>query len=490
MRRWSLVSRERGTDASAYKDWLVALVVFFGVALPSWVSAQTFINWEGYLHDPTHSSFNNQATAITLANATALVPAWSWRAGSSLFASPTVYNGRIYIGAKNGVFYALDEATGAVVWQRFLGQTLKLTCPGAPFGLAATATVAVDPSTQVPIVYVYSPDGNLYALNAGDGTIVWSSNVYIPSSTVNDYFAWSSPAVINGRVYVGISSQCATPPVRGGVKAFQQATGAPIATYFSVPDGVVGASVWSSVAVSTSGDVLVTTGAPGQPQPGDSWSVVRLDGQTLAKLDIWTVPQSELVPDSDFGGSPTIFQANLGGTITPMVGACNKNGKYYALRIDNLAAGPVWTFQAGNPWNDPLGEAGGGVSGGGQCIAAAIWDGSRLFVASNATMIGDVSFGGSIRELDPATGAVIWNTGLPDAVYGSPSLNGAGVIALATYDEGPGQTAAYLIDASNGSILKTISTSNVSTFAQPVFADEFLFVASINGRLTAYRIGP
>ena len=208
--------------------------------------------------------------------------------------------------------------------------------------------------------------------------------------------------------------------------------------------------------------------------------IVRLDGQTLAKLDIWTVPQSELIPDSDFGGSPTIFQANLGGTVTPMVGACNKNGMYYALRLDNLAAGPVWTFQAGNPEN----------AGTGQCIAAAIWDGSRLFVASNGTTIGDVPFGGSIRELDPATGAVIWNTGLPDAVYGSPSLNGAGVIALATYDEGPGQTAAYLIDASNGSILKTISTSNVSTFAQPVFADEFLFVASINGKLTAYKIGP
>ena len=466
-----------------------ALVVFLGVALPSLASAQTFINWETYLHDPTHSSFNNQATAITPANATALVPAWSWRA-TSLLASPTVYNGRIYIGAKNGVFYALDEATGAVVWQRFLGQTPTLTCKGGPFGLAATATVAVDPSTQVPTVYVYSPDGNLYALNAGDGTIVWSSNVYIPSSTVNDYFAWSSPAVINGIVYLGISSHCAIPAVRGGVKAFQQATGAPVATYFSVPEGAVGASVWSSLAVSPSGNVLVTTGWKGPTEPGDAVSVVRLDGQTLAKLDIWTVPESELVPDSDFGGSPTIFQANLGGTITPMVGACNKNGKYYALRLDNLAAGPVWTLQAGTPWNDPLGEAGGGVSGGGQCIAAAIWDGSRLFVASNATMIGDVSFGGSIRELDPATGAVIWNTGLPDAVYGSPSLNGAGIIALATYDEGPGQTAAYLIDASNGSILKTISTSNVSTFAQPVFADDFLFVATVGGRLTAYKIGP
>jgi outer membrane protein assembly factor BamB len=265
------------------------------------------------------------------------------------------------------------------------------------------------------------------------------------------------------------------------VKVFQQATGAPIATYFSVPDGAVGASVWSSVAVSTSGNVIVTTGNPPESstQPGDSFSIVRLDGQTLEKLDIWTV-QDDLFPDSDFGGSPTIFQANLEGTITPMVGACNKNGKYYAWRIDNLAAGPVWTFQAGNPE----------TTGPGLCIAAAIWDGSHLFVASNGTTIGDVPFGGSIRELDPSTGAVIWNTGLADSVLGSPTENGAGVIAAATFNEGPGETAAYLIDASNGSILNTISTSDVSTSAQPVFADEFLFVATIGGKLTAYKIGP
>jgi hypothetical protein len=259
------------------------------------------------------------------------------------------------------------------------------------------------------------------------------------------------------------------------VAAFQQATGAPIGTYFTVPDGEVGASVWSSVAVSTNGNALVTTGSAGS---GDSQSIVRLDGQTLAKLDIWTVPEAESIPAGDFGGSPTIFQANLGGTITPMVGACNKNGKYYALRLDNLAAGPVWTFQAGNTFE----------TGPGQCIAAAIWDGSRLFVASNGTTIGDVPFEGAIRELDPATGNAIWNTGLPGSVYGSPTKNGAGVIALATY--GDGDNAAYVIDASNGIILKTISTSNISTFAQTVFADGYLFVAPISGNLTAYNIGP
>ena len=31
-----------------------------------------------------------------------------------------------------------------------------------------------------------------------------------------------------------------------------------------------------------------------------------------------------------------------------MIGACNKNGIYYAWRRQNLAAGPVWQRQVGN----------------------------------------------------------------------------------------------------------------------------------------------
>jgi len=92
-------------------------------------------------------------------------------------------------------------------------------------------------------------------------------------------------------------------------------------------------------------------------------------GATLAKLASWQVPLSQQVKDSDFGGSPTLFTATIGGTPTGMVGACNKNGTYYALQRGNLAAGPVWQMQVGA-----------GASGGPQCDAAAIWDGTHLFI--------------------------------------------------------------------------------------------------------------
>ncbi len=76
---------------------------------------------------------------------------------------------------------------------------------------------------------------------------------------------------------------------------------------------------------------------------------------------------------------------------------------------------------------------------------------------------------------------------------GSPSLNGAGVLAAGTYNITDFTlNAAYLLDASNGSILTTIPQPNTLVFAQPVFAGNYLFIAnaggvpSSSGKLTAY----
>jgi len=181
-------------------------------------------------------------------------------------------------------------------------------------------------------------------------------------------------------------------------------------------------------------------------------------------------PNSEHGSDSDFGGSPTFFSATLAGVYTPLVGACNKNGVYYALRRGNLAAGPVWRFKAGGP-----------PSVGGQCDAAAVWDGSNLFVAGNSTVIGGVTYGGSVRMLNPATGSPRWQRGLSGPVIGSPTLSGGGVLAVPTYSS----AGLYLVSAANGSILRHIATG--PEFGQPVFADNTMLVPTKNNGLWAYR---
>jgi hypothetical protein len=64
------------------------------------------------------------------------------------------------------------------------------------------------------------------------------------------------------------------------------------------------------------------------------------------------------------------------------------------------------------------------------------------------------------------------------------------VIAASSYGSRGGQNALWLINAANGQILDTISYGTSSTFAQPVFADDYLLTASQGPLgLQAYTVG-
>jgi polyvinyl alcohol dehydrogenase (cytochrome) len=434
-------------------------------------------DWLGYLHGAGHDSYNQADPTITPANVGQLTQQWHWvgdaatmpgQPGPSLFASPTVAGGSIYIGANNGYFYQLNAATGAVQHKRFIGFRPALTCYAR--GFIATATVAPDPVTGESSVYVAAPDGYLYAMRASDLTIKWRSVIDIPSSTVNDYFQWSSPTVANGKIYVGSASHCDKPLTRGAVVGYDQATGNEFARFFAVPSNRLGGGVWSSVAVDPQGNVYASTGT--QPKDTtnryDSVSIVKLDGDTLQKLGSFTVPDAELGTDGDFGSSPTVFGSH--------VGACNKNGIYYAL--DRATMTLDWKVRMGA-------KASGSTAA--QCSAAAVWDGTVLYFAGNATTIGGVSYGGSIRGINPSTGAFVWQRGLPNAVLGTPTLSGGGVLAVGTFVSGGTPNAVYLVNAANGQILRTLNTGG-RTFAQSVFANGYVLTTNVGKGVTAYKL--
>jgi outer membrane protein assembly factor BamB len=441
-------------------------------------SAQETSDWPTYLQGPEHSSYNQLATAITPANASTLVQNWSFadrppthtgQPGVGFNASPTVNNGVIYIGSNTGQFYAINESTGRVLWHSLLGYT---TGPcRMQLGITSTATVATDPISGTLTVYVGGGNGYLYALNAATGAIVWK---HLVVNTGTDGYIWGSPLVFNSGVYIGVSSQCFNPPIRGGIKSFDQHTGAPLHTYWTTPSGTVGASVWTSAA-SDQNFVWLTVG---DGDSGDSFAIVRLS-TALTFQTKWTVPNTTGT-DLDWGSSPTLFEATLDSVPTQMVGANQKNGIFYAFNAIQLENGPVWSLQVGVP---------GQLRTLGSCLAAPVWDftNKRLFVGSNKTTIQSVDFAGSLRSLDPATGAILWETGLSAGpVMGSPTLSGGGVLAAGTYSlSAPTQNAVYLLDASNGNILTTFPETS-PVFAQPVFADTHLFVATSGGTLYAF----
>jgi polyvinyl alcohol dehydrogenase (cytochrome) len=473
------MSRVRGR-----RTVLAAAVAAFLLLLATPGSAAVPADWSAYLFGTEHSSFNAAATAITPANVGAMSLYWQWhpagptQAGqpsAGLFSSPVTVGGRVYIGSGTGDFYALDLATRTVVWRKFVGFVRKTTCGGR--GFTSTATVVPDPTRGGQLtVYVAAGDGYLYALRASDGETVWRSVVAIPSTTQNDYYNWGSPTVRDGKIWMGISSQCDAPLVRAGVRGYDQASGTLLGTYFSVPAGARGGSVWSSVAVNAADQVFASTG--NGPKGTDAASIVRIDGTTMARQDGFRVPASDVSADDDFGASPTLFTATLGGVQVPMVGACNKNGRFYALRQQNLAAGPVWKLVAARPTPDA--EV--------ACLTAPIWDGSRLFLAATGTTIGGKQFAGPIRRLNPSTGAVIWARGFPKGIIGSPTLDGSGVIAAGTWDSN-GPDVVYLINSATGAVLRTIAVGSYQVWGQPVFADNYLLIATTGPTgLIVYRV--
>jgi outer membrane protein assembly factor BamB len=452
-----------------------------GGALPQATGAARVtvsLDWPQFLHDPQHSSVS-PATAFTPANAGSVSLVWRWRppviSGQptpKLDASPTVVAGRVYIGAQSGGFYALSESTGAVDWSRQLD-----TCPTR--GITATAAVEPDPVTGVPTVYV-SGARFLYALDAATGALVWKRRIGPVTANPRAYYNWSSPMVVAGRIYVGLASGCSGPLIRGGVVELSQHSGRVLHTWHSVPAGSIGGGVWSTVAASSSGSGLwVSTGSECNParttcppgnQIGHSLSIVHLSS-ALKLLQAWQVPDA-VGHDWDFGSSPTLFGG--AGSVPAEMGACNKNGNYYAFARP-LGSAPLWT--------DAIGEPG---SGAGACIASSVWDGHtrQLFIAGTATTIGATSFAGSVREIDPATGAFIWQTGLPCSDMGTPSLDSAGVLAVATWScTTPATPDVYLLDAATGAILTTLPTGSGLIFSQPVFAQGTLLVAKQTGGL-------
>ena len=432
-------------------------------------AAVTPTDWTAYLGGPAHTSVSADP-AITPSSTASLSLKWQFNIG--FVSSPIVADGSIFVGSSAGWFYKINALNGALQKKAFLGFQPKRTC--LAFGFASTATVARDPSTGLDTVYVAAPDGYLHAFDAATLTPKWRAAIAIPSTKVNDYFQWSSPTVVDGRIYVGISSNCDMPLVRGGIAEYRQATGKKIASFSTVPKGAVGGSVWSSVAVDSAGDVYATTGnGPGPSLRYDSDSILKLS-PALKLLARFQVPKAQITADGDFGGSPTLFTTRINGAVAQLVGACNKNGRYYALRRSSMKV--VWTRRIGV---SSIGKVRA------QCQSAAAYDGSYLYMAGPAASINGRLYRGSVDRINPATGAIGWRTGLPEGVLTSPAVNASGVISVGTYDNGTAANTSYLVDAASGAILTTLNQG--VDFPQSAFADGWLYTAAGTG---LYAWGP
>src|ERR1700682_5759552 len=118
-------------------------------------------DWPMYLKDLTHSSFNNSETQLNIRNIATLRPAWTTPMGGFLSAGVTLSNGVLYIGNWSGNLSAVNAQTGMIVWTKFVGKAPDPADTHCMRGIG----VAGQPTVLGNTVYVPGGDSAIYALD-------------------------------------------------------------------------------------------------------------------------------------------------------------------------------------------------------------------------------------------------------------------------------------------------------------------------------------
>ena len=192
---------------------------------------------------------------------------WEHKTGYQVYSSPAVANGKVYIGSHDGYFYALNADTGNLAWDApFPTRTYLYSSPAVAQGFvyfgsaqairqgdesyegivyalnADTGALVWKFNTKGPIysspviadgkVYIGSDDKNLYCLNASTGAKLWS---YPTGDAIS-----SSPAVVNGLVYFGsLDHWVYALDAQNGTKIWSFETGSGVHSSPAIADGKV-----------------------------------------------------------------------------------------------------------------------------------------------------------------------------------------------------------------------------------------------------------
>lgn len=332
------ISSERPAGKWIFAGVLILLIgmLYSGIGNPAVYASGG--DWPTYQFSSTRSGFNKTDTILNPSSATHLKLRWTHTAAGAISAQPVVANNMIYWGSWNqGLEHATDPKNNDV-WASKLGTTTDNNCYPTHVGVTSTATVATIEGKST--LFVGGGDAKFYALDAATGNILWSTRLGSSPS----HFLWSSPALFNGSIYEGVSSFGDCPLVRGQMVQLDATTGAITHIFSTVPVGCTGGGVTGSAAiVAAAGTLYFATGNPGFCGSPEHYApaIVELNASNLTLVDAWEVPTSQQTSDSDFISTPTLF--NSGGK--PMVGVANKNGIFYAFRRGALSNGPVWYDQ-------------------------------------------------------------------------------------------------------------------------------------------------
>jgi outer membrane protein assembly factor BamB len=346
------------------------------LALLALAPAALAATWSTWGNSPARTG-RATSSQLTAGNASKLVKAWSTPLGAVVDGQP-LYAGNVQtvngpvdlylVATEAGSVFALDAATGKVVWRSELG-SVHLGCAQLPGGVyGATGAMTYDASHLT--LYAVSTN-QLWALDVRTGKPETGWPLTLPFDP-RQLHAWGALSQLGSSVYVPTASYCDHPPSKGGLIRVDVTTQA-ITPWYPVPVAgpAGGGSVWGwgGAAIDpATGEVWAATGnaipnaALGIPNDNyeNSDSLVALSPDLTQVLAASQPPNIPPVGDYDFGATPLLFRPT---GCPPLVAALNKDGDLYLWRRDQVAKGPYQTVSLAFPaglfgvpaWNSAAG---------------------------------------------------------------------------------------------------------------------------------------
>jgi polyvinyl alcohol dehydrogenase (cytochrome) len=453
---------------------------------------------------------------ISADNVDLLTLKWSLDTAGNVTATPTVYQGAVYVPDMGGMLWAVNLASGKVRWSRSIASytgiadDVSRTSPA----IAGRALILGDGWIRNAV----TAGAHIFAVDRQTGNLLWKTKVHDHLSAI----VTSSPIVHGNVAYVGIASKeeglasnpayvCCT--FRGAVVALDVRTGKILWKTYTVasnndgsdtnlPGFYSGNGVWGSSPVVDARRGLMYVGTannfsapPGvcltpeetgcEESPADNHFDAILALRLSDGAIVWSrrTLRADVFsgaclcgPDLDFGAAPNLF------TITDpdsaqrreVVGIGQKSGVYWALNPEDGSL--VWSTKVGP------GGLGGGVEFG------TATDDDRIYVAEGNsgrnpfTLQGTGPFAGLMvtsgfwSALNPVTGAILWQTPDPQGSKNPGFLTTANGVLYAGSAEGTGGNM-YALDARTGDVLWSFASGG-SVFSAPAVVHGMLFWGS------------
>jgi outer membrane protein assembly factor BamB len=405
------------------------------------VSPSLAADWPEYHQNPARTGQGPASPSLAS-------PQEAWRAtvDGDVYASPLIVSGHVLVATENNTVFSLDLFTGAVVWQRHLGDPVDAsTLPCGDIGpvTGITGTPAVDTATGRLFVvgFLRGYHHYLFTLSLTDGSVLAQQIVDPVGSTPSVQQERGALAIGSGRVYIplgGLYGDCGN--YHGYVVAVPLGGGPALA--YKTPVATE-AGIWSpaGVAVAGSGAVYVVTGNGSATQTfGYSNSVIEMTPDLQVKSYFAPANWKSLdASDADLGSVGATLLQSLG-----VVVAIGKDGIAYLLKADQL----------------------GGI--GGQIASRAVCAGAWGGTAASDSMVWVPCSDGLVALAVTATSInVVWRAAPPRMA--SPIVAAGAVWAI-----DPETGRIYALDPATGAVLYAANLGPARHFSTPAATEGFV----------------